>query len=633
MQLQKNKGKIVFLVKRELPFPDIGIFKKLNRIYWWIIFNFLVLGTIKRHKKEENFLVVTSLELYTQIKKNYENTRLFEGYIKVRKKYSDPYIRTIKIAKNLFKKLGNLVPFEDYNLGDYMAEEFAYGLTSAVEELETIKEIKQKEDAREFIVLDREPQYVKIASLFAIVSLACPVSLSDAFLKAKRYMRRYSLEIRMLFPSFFNNQEFAKKGMPIDCKNKKILFAAYDKSDLMRIFPLIEITRKKNREFVVLTNYKDARNILHEKNIPYIFFGDFLDKEDRRVIHDKKRVLMRKWSEIKKRDDNELLCGGHNLWEAVEPELEYQFFTRLPWLMYYIAASRKLLKNNIGAIITEGDLSPRSRSLVEVGKRQGIPSLLLQEGATLINDTPRGFVPLISDKIAVWGNSTKEYLEDYNIDPKRIVITGCAEFDKYIKKRTIDREIYKKLGINRGDKFFILATLTPDYYFVNREKIELIKTVLEIMNDFPDKKLVIKLHPRDKESTSYAILSYLKKEKQEKIVIIRDIDIGSLLKASELLIAVNSTVTVEAMLLNTPVINLDVFNCRPELKGFGKFNASRIVNNRHNISHAIGEVLSNGYKSKYNRNRKKFLKWYLYKMDGKSSERILNLIEEMMGKK
>lgn len=634
MQLQKNKGKIVFLVKRELPFPDIWIFKKLNRIYWWIIFNFFVLKTIKRHSKKNNFLVICDFENYGKIKKLYPRTRMFDDYIKVPKIYSDPYIKTIKLAKKLFSQFYCMLEFGGYNLGKYVEEEFAYDAVSIVDEFEVMREISRKEGAEEFIVIEKEGAYAKIASLFGGIKTIRYLAVPDFILKIKRRIRNYSLEIRALLSFAINNREFTRTGNSMGGRNKKILFAAFDKSDLLRMLPLIELARKKNKEFVVLSNYNDARKVLEEKKMPYVFFGDFLDKNDREVILKKKEELVEKWKAIKAGYKKKLLYEGYNLWEVLEPQIEYQFYTRFPWIMHYILASRKILQEGIRIIITTGDMAPRGRSLIMTGREYGIPSLLLQEGATCINDTPRGFIPLLSDKIAVWGQSAREYFRDYKVDPKRIVATGCAQFDTYAKPKKADPLLYDKLGIEKNSRFFVVATQPSDCgYFMDKERVKLVNEAINAMEYFPDFKLVIKLHPREKENAAWEILRNLDNWDEERCRIIRDVDIDELIRASEMVITVTSTAAIDTMLLGVPVINVDIFNCRKEIGMFGKFNAGIIARNKEDLAEAMTKALSKEYRKKYEKNRKRFLEWYLHKMDGKSSERILNLIEEMTGKK
>jgi hypothetical protein len=46
--------KTILFIKKENLFPNFSIFKKINRFYWWIIFNFFILRTIKKYKNKKN---------------------------------------------------------------------------------------------------------------------------------------------------------------------------------------------------------------------------------------------------------------------------------------------------------------------------------------------------------------------------------------------------------------------------------------------------------------------------------------------------------------------------------------------------------------------------------------------------
>ncbi len=627
MQLQKNKGKIIFLVKKELPFPDFWIFKKLNRIYWWIIFNFLVLGTIKRHEKEENFLIVTDFELYDEIKKRHERTKIFEDYMRIPEAHIDPYTETIKLSRGLFRKFSYILGFEGFDLGEYVEEEFAYDLISLIDAFDMIEEISKKEGVKEFIVLNKEDKFSKIAGLFALTRAVNHIDINALITGAKQKMRRYSLQLRLLFAPFINNQEFTKTGNKISNQNKQILFAAFDKIDLVRMSSLIELAKEKKREFVVLINYKDARKFLEEKGIPFVFFGDFIEKEDRDIIWQKRKELIREWKIIKKSGKKEFFYKGYNLWEVIEPEIEYQFFTRFSWIMHFIRASRNLLKNNIGIILTRGDLAPRGRSLVMIGRQYGIPSLLVQPGATSALDSGRGFVPLISDRTAVWGQATKDLLIKFGVKPEKISITGSAEFDEYIKGQKINEGIFKELGIE-NKRFFLLATQPFDETaFSNKERMEIINALISLMREFPDKYLVISLHPREKEDLARKLV---KQSNVTNIKIAKSGNIRSFLEKCDLIMTIRSTTALEAMILNKPLVILNMLNCRDATKMFEKFNTAKRVRNREEFSKIIREVLTEKYRKKYAKNRKKFVNWYFHKLDGRSTERVINLIESMM---
>jgi len=499
MQLQKNKGKIVFLVKKELPFPDFWIFKNLNRIYWWVIFNFLVLRTIKRYNKKENFLIIADFNLYDEIKKTDERTKIFEDYVRIPKKHIDPYAETIKLSKKLFGRFHNILSFDGFDLGGYVEEEFAYDLISLIDMFDIIEEISKRERVKEFMVLNKEDKFSKIASLFVVIKAVNLIDIGALISRGKQRMRRYSLQLRLLFAPFINNQEFIKTGNKINNQKKQILFAGFDKIDIGRMSSLMDLAKKKKREFVALVNYKDARKFLEEKGIPFVFFGDFIEKEDRKIINKKRKELIREWKMIKKSGRGEFFYKGYNLWEVIEPEIEYQFFTRFSWIMYFIRASRNLLKNNIGIILTRGDLAPRGRSLVMIGRQYGIPSLLIQPGATSALDCGRGFIPLISTKTAAWGQATKDHLIKFGVKPEKISITGSAEFDEYVKGQKINKGIFNELGIE-NKRFFLLTTQPFDEtFFSNKEKMEIINALISLMRDFPDKYLVISIHPREKE--------------------------------------------------------------------------------------------------------------------------------------
>ncbi|MCK5018758.1 MAG: glycosyltransferase, partial [Candidatus Peribacteraceae bacterium] len=114
------------------------------------------------------------------------------------------------------------------------------------------------------------------------------------------------------------------------------------------------------------------------------------------------------------------------------------------------------------------------------------------------------------------------------------------------------------------------------------------------------------------------------------VVFIKDIDLTELLMISEIVITDLSTVGLEAMLLNTPVITVN-FTGKPDAMPYASSGAAIGVSDPNKLKEAVQSILNNqDTKNRLQQNAKIFLKDYLYKLDGRSAERVNALIEEMI---
>ena len=92
-------------------------------------------------------------------------------------------------------------------------------------------------------------------------------------------------------------------------------------------------------------------------------------------------------------------------------------------------------------------------------------------------------------------------------------------------------------------------------------------------------------------------------------------------------------VGIEAVLVNRPVITIEIGG-RANLTDYEKDGVGISIYEKYHLLAAINKVLYNSaFKKKFIKSRKKFIKDFAYKLDGKASERIINLINKMIKNK
>ena len=154
------------------------------------------------------------------------------------------------------------------------------------------------------------------------------------------------------------------------------------------------------------------------------------------------------------------------------------------------------------------------------------------------------------------------------------------------------------------------------------------RPVVEAMREFPQKQLVVKLHPMEDEAVYHRVLQEMDwAEKRTRVV--KQIGLHDLIDASEVIITAPSTVALEAIILGRPVV---IIQLREEERNtlYMQYPALNIWREEE-IVPAIKSVLGDPeFKQTLEERRAKFLsKDGEYLVDGKSTERIINLIESM----
>ena len=433
--------------------------------------------------------------------------------------------------------------------------------------------------------------------------------------------RGFLLRIRFWNVPFINRIEFVKTGNAIPKKSKKrILVLGFDELFYSRIENLIKKIREENKEeLIVLSTNKDTQEKLRKDGINFISFGDYLKKES---LNELKHNYFDFYNQFKERKTEEKFKSlfyylDYNFFDAISNELKYLVKTRIPWIILYYRCYKEMIKKEkIDYILTIDNVLPVTRSGILAGRELGVKSIMVQSG---LSESPsgRGFLPVIADKIAVWGNEVKRYLENLGVNSEKIAVTGSI---KLIRPKILlsSEEIYRKLNLRNKNPYIVIATQEFGGAFGEKEKEKFLRACMNSAKAIKNKNFIIKLHPRE---TPEIHLSIVNEFKLDNVKIVSDININELLNHSEGIITIFSTSMIEAMLLGKNSISLNLCN-RPELVPYSKYNAIITVKNEESLNGAIASL----GKKNLSKGINKFIKEYCCSIDGKSSERVLKVI-------
>jgi len=275
------------------------------------------------------------------------------------------------------------------------------------------------------------------------------------------------------------------------------------------------------------------------------------------------------------------------------------------------------LQQNPKNIILASDSHKMSRLFVLIAKRRKIPTTVIQHGALC---GKFAYVPVLADKIAIWGNYPKKWFMMHGVPEEKLFITGQPRYDDLYNRKI---ELKKKWQNKRNlkDKYKFLLATNP----IGKElNTELIKIVAQGFPKSQDYKLIIKLHPgkSDYEFFNNAI----KKLNFSNACITREEDLYLLLFHSDAVITSNSTVGIEALILEKPLIIISLKNLEAQIP-YEEYKCALIVKDAEELKKAIKVVMTDAnLRAKLKDNSKKFLEDYLYKINGKSTERVLSLL-------
>jgi hypothetical protein len=375
-----------------------------------------------------------------------------------------------------------------------------------------------------------------------------------------------------------------------------------------------------NEYEVLLISIGDGSNLYSKIN--YSNLRNYVDKHSYMSFQKYGKIFSSHWNHLKK-DRNfkdTLSFKGINLWSVVQNLFLFYYNVRFQEIVFLIEIVNNIIKiEKPDLIILFDDVGVFGKTIANVCKTKKIPCLTLQHGT--FGDLP--IQGVVSDKFAAYGNFSKKILEKNGVDPKKIVVTGNPKFDIILNKKYSKKDFYKKFKIPKDNKLIVFATS----FFRGEFYENIVSSLFNCVKKFDKVKLLIKQQPSEETVTPYMVLA---KKIGIDVIIVQKYDLFEILYASDVLITTSSTVGLEAMVFNKPVVNIHLANSEEPIP-YSKSKAAIGVSNLLDLNSAIHNALHNRkFLKKLESNRKKFLYEHAFKLDGNSTQRILLLIKKMI---
>lgn len=187
---------------------------------------------------------------------------------------------------------------------------------------------------------------------------------------------------------------------------------------------------------------------------------------------------------------------------------------------------------------------PEEAIFTLLSRQRSIPTFTLQHG--FYSPPKKEFSPIaiqneniISDYMLVWGEKSKDNIEDYSKGKAKIIIAGNPK--------------YKKMS-EKGIKQFKLNLITSFLSVPPHEKSN--RRVVQILNEFskknPNVKIKLKLHPFDEIKNYLDLVTEKNISFEDKTATVQ-----SLLQESDLIVTHFTTIALEALFYNKPIFRFD----------------------------------------------------------------------------
>jgi CDP-glycerol glycerophosphotransferase (TagB/SpsB family) len=266
-------------------------------------------------------------------------------------------------------------------------------------------------------------------------------------------------------------------------------------------------------------------------------------------------------------------------------------------------------------------------------KKLNIPVFALQHG--IITSKHWGYIhtdakksEYLPDITCIYGENDRNCLLDNRIyTSKQLVVTGSPRHDVIFSAGMIysRSQFCKKYNIPMVNRIILLAT--QSHALSKEVNSKILNIVFSACDSLPSITLLIKPHPGEKKKHENLIKSFVNSHHFNSIILSKDSDTNEALIVSDIILIYNSTIGREAVAFGKPLIVLD----DSDYGGYIRDGVGILVSSPHDAISAITNILKNnrGLLSK----KEEYIHKYFHAIDGKSTERVVKVIEDIIGEK
>lgn len=512
---------------------------------------------------------------------------------------------------------------------------------------------------------DYNPKGLRFQTQLSKLPLLFPAGLNLGFDLSRKILVKTALSI------YGKNKQKRKQ----EASARKILFTAQDlmwrevrdyktgkisKSDAF-FDSLIKILRDRENFYLVgtypfvkyvypLRSAIQCSKILLDKlknwDIPHRPFNLYWMADVWKKEYNASRYFLKMWKTLASDKKFQQLCvfNGRDVLDLLSRKIRFYFLVLFPYATKRIEMSKRMLdKEQPDLILLINEYGIFERSLLIAGKNKGIATLAVQHGnimashpgymyaADEISKTGEVKSPYcpVPDKTAVTGAYFKRLLSEVSSYPKEsIIVTGQSRYDVLdtLQKRLNRESILEEYGID-SDKRIVLWT-TQCIGFSESENVMNFRAAQAAIAELDECILVIKQHPRENEGHTEIIRRELRIGDGKVVLVSKTADTLSLIWACDVMITHWSTTALEALALDRDLIIMNLGG-GPDKVDYVKDRVALGVHRAEELTPAIKKLLNNDVDLA--EKRKEYIEQHLYKIDGKATLRVVNLITQMLG--
>lgn len=560
-------------------------------------------------------------------------------------------VSLVQITKNWYldSEIRNHLIFDSLNIGKLLEMEALQFFTSFLIEIKSSLKIIKEEKPNLIIGMSKiNPTLEKTCKKLEIDFLNLPPMEKDVFpmdsLLFKFNIGKFTFSKRIsrgkfhLFKRYFEKMIYTPLNLLPNksrIKNKSVLLFDFN---IINYEQMINELKKSNYRIVLLNtrrpsiwNLKSLK-IVFQKKCEIINLQKF--KEKTYPEFNKESTEFSKNLETLFKNDKifEKIFSFDDIsfWDSIKNSFVPIILSRSIETISRILSFRLLLDTcNISKILFWAETGQEEGEILHVANQKNIKTIFLQHAMMQISEGHVEFgsflshlaYPSQSDLQLVWGESAKNFcsLKKSN---NNVIPIGSPRHDQFFNCKQIS-----------GKKIILFAPTAPSGISCKNsttnkilEFYNIVQQTCEITNIFPSYKFIVKPHPSPTFSNEVVDIA---KNVSDKIKISFTSNVSALINQCDLLITTNnSTVAVEAMMMNKPVISIQSENWSLE-EDIVTSNALFSLTDISQLQKYVKKILfDEEFKSNLIKNSKSFLDKH-FSNHGESSKKVPIILDDI----
>ena len=286
--------------------------------------------------------------------------------------------------------------------------------------------------------------------------------------------------------------------------------------------------------------------------------------------------------------------------------------------------------NNVKVAVITAQHNIYERCLSAAASQLNIPVIMIQHGSGLCALNPELLNP---HYIAVFSEYYQQLLVEQNVPKEQILVTGPLIFDDIYPFIQEQKKKKNNSGNNSSAEILLLTVpFVEQNYFSKEKHAEYIKKIIQEIQKVNKVNITIKLHPLEKNLHDYQNLIH--ENKLEKVNVVQKTGASylyQLMSQSDIIINFSSTVVIESIILDKPVITmLGKEFANPFNKLISESKATLELKESHDLPTTVTALLTNTkLQQEYHKNRRAFSKKMCGKIDGQAAARVAEFVKQL----